>query len=444
MRRSTTWCAWAALALAPALWPAVAAPAAHAQAAAVCAPAPAPAPGPDVDSTRYLETGTNRIGLIDLFLQYANGAPVAFYECIDGRARTLGTVTQPGAVLTATTVPWSCARQTREFRGTLTLPDGRFVRAGATSLTPSCAHRMRLTAPRRLRVGATAAVRVSDRWGVGGITARLCTTSPAGRRSCRRLAFAPSVAHRSLRVRAASRGRWKLDLQVRGFHVRATVAAGVKAATAKPRPSLLTTGDSTMNGVSGALSDELPEYDTHADVRPGRELSTIDWAPIARAQVATGHPSVVVVSIGAAEGFPMTTPEGAAYDCCDAPWLAEYTRRLRQLMRIYRQGGRARVYYETIALPREDARAAIIAACNRAIVDAAKGLEGVSVLRMDQLFTPRGYQETIRDRGRDVAVRERDGIHLNASGTAIEARETAAAIRADERLRDARGAPSEE
>jgi hypothetical protein len=65
------------------------------------------------------------------------------------------------------------------------------------------------------------------------------------------------------------------------------------------------------------------------------------------------------------------------------------------------------------------------------MVAAATGLKGVHVLRMDLLFTPHGYQETIRDGGRDVPIREHDGIHLNASGTAIQARETAKAIRGE-------------
>src|SRR4051812_48985693 len=111
---------------------------------------------------------------------------------------------------------------------------------------------------------------------------------------------------------------------------------------------------------------------------------------------------------------------------------AEPPRRARAMMRTYRQGGRARVYFETIPLSRDPARAAIVRLCNQAFVEAARGLTGVSVLRMDLLFSPHGYQETIRDGGRDVRVREDDGVHLNASGTAIEARETARAIRGRE------------
>jgi hypothetical protein len=44
------------------------------------------------------------------------------------------------------------------------------------------------------------------------------------------------------------------------------------------------------------------------------------------------------------------------------------------------------------------------------------------------LLFPHGYQEVIRYQGRDVDVREPDGLHLNVSGTAIEGGEAAAAV----------------
>jgi hypothetical protein len=192
---------------------------------------------------------------------------------------------------------------------------------------------------------------------------------------------------------------------------------------------LLATGDSTMQGVESALADDLGEFRVVSGASPGLEISLNDWPRTARQQVAGLRPAVTVVSVGAAEGYPMTSPTGAVEECCGPAWVAEYVRRARAMMRAYRQGGRARVYFETIALARDPARAAIVRICNQAFVTAAKGLSGVTVLRMDILFSPHGYQERIRDGGRDVRVREDDGVHLNASGAAIEARETAKAIR---------------
>jgi hypothetical protein len=90
-------------------------------------------------------------------------------------------------------------------------------------------------------------------------------------------------------------------------------------------------------------------------------------------------------------------------------------------MRIYAQDGRARVIYLTIPAPRAATAGPITAAVNGAIVHAAAGLAGVRVLRMDLLFSPHGYQPSIRYRGREVYVRAPDGVHLDVAGTAIEA-----------------------
>ena len=59
----------------------------------------------------------------------------------------------------------------------------------------------------------------------------------------------------------------------------------------------------------------------------------------------------------------------------------------------------------------------------------ARGPE-VHVVRLDLLFTPNGYREVIRYRGRDVRVREPDGIHLTIAGAEIAAREVVKAIHA--------------
>lgn len=395
----------------------------------------APVRAGDVDSSsgRHLVTETAHVGVIDVYFQLAGGEPVTFYECVRGRARKLGTATHQSGEMTglAGAVPWSCGRRQRDFRSVATLADGQVVRGAATALTPTCAHRFTLSAPARVKREGTARVTINDSWGIGGLRTRLCVTSPARARRCHEVAFAAAVSARSVRFRARERGLYRLDLQVRESHVRGSVAVGVKPPKVKPRPVLLATGDSTMNGVGTALGDLLGEFSVQPLVLPGAEISGQDWPRFAREQVRRYRPAVTVVSIGAIEGFPMTAPGGQTSECCGPEWVAEYTRRVRATMRTYLQDGRARVYWETIALSRDPRRAAIVQVCNQAFADAAKGLPGVTVLRMDRLFSPNGYQETIRDGGRDVQIREDDGIHLNASGTAIEARETARAIRGD-------------
>ena len=390
--------------------------------APLCAPVSAQERAVDPGGTMLSET--NHTGVIDLYFEPALGTPVTFYECVRGRPHRLGTAQPDGTAFTGLkgAVPWACGRRVRHFVSTTT-DAGQLVRREVSARTPGCAHRFTLAGTRR---GRRVAVKVADTWGIGGIHVRLCVRPPAHARRCQVVGFPASVGARTVRFRARERGRWRLDLRVAGFHVRGVVGR----AGSRPRPVLLATGDSTMQGVDSALSDDLGAFRVVSSVAPGGEISLGHWPQIARVQVKRLHPAVTVVSIGATEGFPMTSPDGTRQTCCDPGWVAEYVRRARSMMRTYRQGGRARVYWETIALSRDPARAAIVRVINQAFVTAAKGLSGVTVLRMDLLFSPHGYQATIRDRGRDVPVREDDGVHLNASGTAIEARETAKAIRA--------------
>ena len=164
-----------------------------------------------------------------------------------------------------------------------------------------------------------------------------------------------------------------------------------------------------------------------SDVELGLAISRADaFQPMAAKLVKRLRPQATIVSIGASEGWPMPAADGAKHDCCDAAWIDEYVRRVRRTMQTF---GR-RVFWLTIVAPRDPERVPIIAAVNSAVVRAAAGLPEVHVLRMDVLFSPNGYQETIRDRGRDVRVREPDGVHLNVAGNEIAAREVVRAIRA--------------
>lgn len=380
-------------------------------------------------------TNTNHVGLVDLHFFDAQGVPVTYYECISGRAHELGVVATPNAAITSLpgATPWLCGRLDRHFAATATLPGGQFVRGLASVRTMSCAHRFGIEAPRQVAARQLARVRIVDRWGIGGLRTRLCFVSPTRERDCHSVAFPAASGVQTRRFRPAARGDWTVDLQVRSFHVTSAVAVGVKAAKVAALPGLLATGDSTMQGVESSLADDVgDEFAVASDVHPGFSISSADgWAAIAQDQVKRLKPQTVVMSLGAAEGFDMQGADGRRHSCCDAQWVGEYVRRVRRVMNIYRRGGTAQVYYLTIVAPREPARQTVVNAVNAAIIRAAKGLPGVHVLRMDLLFSPKGYVDTIRDGGRDVNIREPDGVHLNASGTAIEARETAKAIRGE-------------
>jgi hypothetical protein len=217
--------------------------------------------------------------------------------------------------------------------------------------------------------------------------------------------------------------------------VRRYVAVGgdVKVRTVA-RPVVLATGDSTMQGIDSYLSDELADDATlRSDVQLGSAISRGDfWTEHAARQVKRMHQRVSVISIGAAfDGFPLAAPEGPRVECCEEPWVALYAARVRTIMRSYLRRGRGRVFWLTPPLPRDPVRLRITSAITMAIERAAVQLEGVKVIRVDELFSPGGtYTDVIRHRGRDVRVRDADGVHLNISGTAIMAQLLAPAIRA--------------
>jgi hypothetical protein len=98
-------------------------------------------------------------------------------------------------------------------------------------------------------------------------------------------------------------------------------------------------------------------------------------------------------------------------------------------MQTFLREGRGRVVWLTPPEPRWGPRADITHATNVAVERAASGLKGVQVIRIDLMFAPHGYTDVVTYRGREVRVRESDGIHLNVAGTAIAAKAVAQAIR---------------
>ena len=186
-----------------------------------------------------------------------------------------------------------------------------------------------------------------------------------------------------------------------------------------------------MQGIDSFLTDELGDGVTvHSDVQPGSGVTRDDyWRRHAVTQTRRLHQDVTVISVGAAtDSMPLTGPGGETVTCCSQPWVQAYSRRVEDIMRIYLRGGRGRVFWLTPPLPRYEPRAQITNAVSDAVVRAAQGRSGVTVVRVDQFFSPHGFSDVIRYRGHDVRVRESDGIHLNISGTAITAKLLAPAI----------------
>ncbi len=383
--------------------------------------------------TNFFAADATKLGLINMIFGGAGGARVTFYERVGDRLKRLGSArAAPGAeTVLPEAATWSCSRLTRRFIAMARLPDGSRASGAARIRTSSCASRFRISAPRRVVRGRRLVARVVDRWGNGAITPTLCVTPPRARRSCARLRFAPAVTIARRSYRARTSGTWRLELRVRGRRVRRTVRVGATAAAEKPLPVLLATGDSTVVGIDTFLADELAgEASVHGDARPGTGISKppAPWPRTAAEQASGLRPVGTVISIGGSDGFPMTTPAGEV-ECCSEAWSDEYARRVRAMMVTYLRGGRGRVFWLTLPLPRAAYRTAAARAVNRAIVRAGTGLAGVTVVRLDALFTPSGYRETMRYRGRDVRVRDVDGVHLSVEGQAIAAKVLAPIVR---------------
>ena len=400
--------------------------------------------------TNGMAADASRLGVISLSFVGAEGAPVEFLERVGDRLVRLGTSVAgadvPVTVLADATT-WSCERTERRFVATATLPSGLHALATYGVRTPSCSGRFELGAPRRAGRSELVRVRISDRWGIGAIEPRLCIAPPRERADCQGVRLRRAVTVAGRRFRARRSGDWVVTLHVRDRRVARTVVRvgrGGPSAGSAP-PTVLATGDSTMQGIDGFLADELGDAATVvSDVRIGTGLSKTDqpalpatadpsavqWALLAGMQVARERPSATVVSLGAAEGFEMTTPGGARVQCCDAPWTAEYSRRLQVVMAAYQPAAsRRRLLWLTLPLPREERRIVVTRVVNEAILAAAAARRGVEVLRMDLLFTPEGYRNVMRFRGSDVDVRDVDGVHLSVAGTAIAAKVIAEKLR---------------
>jgi hypothetical protein len=376
-----------------------------------------PAPAVEV---HFFAADATRPGIVDLHFFGAAGIPVTFYERVGTTLEPLGTRTAASGLATVMpdAVTWRCDRLVRRFVAAARLAGGRLAYGEYSVRTSSCATRLELVVPRRLRPGALGRVSVIDRWGNGDVTPRLCIAPPGAQRTCDRV-----------RLRRAT-GRWRVELRFRGHRMRRSVAVGAGVGAATPPPVVLATGDSTMQGVDTFLADELGDgAKVVSDVRPSTGISKPfgPWDTLARTQTRRLRQAATVVSLGILDRFALTAPSGVTLECCGAGWVAEYARRVRAMMKTYRRERRGRVLWLTLPLPKGPRVAAD--AVNLAVVQAAKGVAGVEVLRMDLFFTPGGFRETMPYRGRVVDVRADDGIHLNITGQVIAARIVAGALR---------------
>jgi hypothetical protein len=197
---------------------------------------------------------------------------------------------------------------------------------------------------------------------------------------------------------------------------------------------LLATGDSMIQVTDDILRDRLG---ARRRVIDEAHLSTgiskagvfgLNWMHHAATQARSIHPDATVVWIGPNEGFPI-----GGVSCCGPAWVKGYADRARSMMRSYRRGGRAVVYWLTLPLPRSYKLARVLRAVNRAIVRAARSAgSGVHVVDMRRVFTPHGhFQQRACYSGGCFSARQPDGVHLSLAGSRVAADIIVRRLRAD-------------
>ena len=197
---------------------------------------------------------------------------------------------------------------------------------------------------------------------------------------------------------------------------------------------LLMTGDSMIQVVDDMERDRLaPRRKVIEEAHVSTGLSKagifgLNWMHHAKAQARSIHPDATVVWIGPNEGFPI---DGAS--CCGAAWIKGYAARARSMMRSYRRGGFAVVYWLTLPIPRSAKLAHVMRAVNRAILRARRAAgPGVHVIDMRRTFTPHNrFQQRACYRGRCFDARQPDGVHLSLPGSRVAADIIARRLRAD-------------
>ncbi len=300
--------------------------------------------------------------------------------------------------------------------------------SSAAVAPPDGAHRLQMiAAPRRLQTGRLVNVWVSDAWGLGGISARVCARSATRAVGCRVVRLAAGQRKRRLRLRLPAAGRWRISLRSPvGQRLTRRVAVRRNA-----RMRVLASGDSMMFGIVDALGGQLRGRggatvirDTHGGT--GITLPPLHWPAHARQRVRAVRPDVSIVILGAAtDSYPLRTPSGPTVACCGPAWVDAYTQRVRAMMATFLQDGRGLVYWVLLPPHRDPVRNANIAAVNRAIRTAAAGfVDGVRLVdEISKVLAPDGvFTASIVHRGvRRVVRRVDDGMHLATYGVRIAA-----------------------
>ena len=220
----------------------------------------------------------------------------------------------------------------------------------------------------------------------------------------------------------------------------APVAAGVRRPTAADPLRILVTGDSLSDFDGQQLAKILAAEGLPAKLRNEPRNGTgltqpavFDWADEAATDAADYGPDVVVMVLGANDGWPL---RGSAAGS-DA-WVMEYKRRVEAVTRDFLAGDpKRRVYWVGPPVPRSQPWIHIFDRINQAIRDAVPETPG---LRYVDVATPTsdhgGYTDYLTGPdGRRILARQHDGIHYSWPGSVFPARIILAAVEGEFQLR---------
>jgi hypothetical protein len=216
---------------------------------------------------------------------------------------------------------------------------------------------------------------------------------------------------------------------------------GIRGLAARRRGlKLLATGDSMIYPVSqelaaGRVRGEHVVADRHDGT--GLTTDTISWPLLAAEQAARVRPDVTVVALGGRDGgVPIRNAHRHIVSCCGPDWIGLYAGLVRPLVRSYLRHGQGRVYWLTLPVPREDARAPLFAAVNDAVRSLVPHFgSGLRMIGVDTAVSPGGFQDTISYDGLTIHPRTPDGIHLTHAGACVEESLVSQALREDGLLR---------
>jgi hypothetical protein len=209
------------------------------------------------------------------------------------------------------------------------------------------------------------------------------------------------------------------------------VAASVRHPSKSEPLRILVTGDSLSDFDGQQLAKIVSAQGLPARVRTEARNGTgltqpnmFDWADEAANDAASYDPDVVVMVLGANDGWPLPV-NGHGSNVGSSAWVGEYTRRVEAVTREFLAGNpQRRVYWVGPPVPRSSPWIHIfdrINAAVRAAVPLVPGLRYVDVAGPTSIGGV--YTDYLTDtNGQRVLARQRDGIHFSYPGSVFPAR----------------------